>query len=114
MVCFEMFFLVVFLTIVIGKGEGDGGRKEDDRRKKHSGRKECFQVKNLGLYGSCDGFSAEQVSFGGVGNFNALSQLRMSSFGMGNSLIYTSPAIFPCRVEKFGGKLVTFSLKPIS
>jgi len=67
----------------------------------------CTEDLNLGVYGSCEGYDSgfEEVNFGGEagrGFWSNLNPLRDNTL--------TIPAIFPCKVDKFGGKLVSVAL----
>jgi len=67
----------------------------------------CAEDLNLGVYGSCEGYDSgyEELSFGGDAGRGFMSNLNPFKDNR-----VTIPAIFPCKVDKFSGKLASFGL----
>jgi len=67
----------------------------------------CAENLNLGLYGSCEGYNSgyQELNFGGDSGRGFVSNLNPY-----NDHTLTIPAIFPCKVDKYAGKLVSFAL----
>jgi len=72
-----------------------------------SGGEFCHEDLSQGVYGTCDGYDSgdTMLSFGGTADRGTLSNLNIFE-----KATDSKPAIFPCKVDKFGGKVVGVSL----
>jgi len=71
----------------------------------------CTEAQELGVYGSC-GFDSgfDQLNFGGTPSRGTIANV-MTALNPLRDDRKTVPAIFPCKVDKFGGKSVDVLLR---